>query len=456
MAYASITYTSVSGTTFALTNSNGDPIEYLRQADIKVFLNGTLQTVTTDYTFNTAGTAIVFNTSVSGATVIIQRITNIDESTVDFTPGSTLVASDLNNSSNQNLFALQELRDEITFGGGVSDGDKGEIIVANSGTLWSIDTGVITSSKLASSAFTDSVSSTSTTTIATPNSVKTTYDAITNKLSKTGDTMTGVLGITAGTAAVPSVFISGDTNTGIYSPGADQLGFSTGGTGRLTIDASGNVNIVGTLTKGGNNVVSVADTGTVTSTMILDGTILNVDINASAAIAGTKVSPNFGSQNVVTTGTSTAASFIPTSSTAPATGVYLPGTDTFGISTNSTERFRVTTEGTQCFNQVAGPSYGTTTTLTAAEIKGGLVTSTITTGTTFTLPTGTDLDTSFSGPYTNMTFQWTLLNTGTALCTLAGNTGHTLIGTLSISADNGRRFATRRTGTNTYVSFRIG
>ena len=260
MAYASITYTSVSGTTFALTNSNGDPIEYLRQADIKVFLNGTLQTVTTDYTFNTAGTAIVFNTSVSGATVIIQRITNIDESTVDFTPGSTLVASDLNNSSNQNLFALQELRDEITFGGGVSDGDKGEIIVANSGTLWSIDTGVITSSKLASSAFTDSVSSTSTTTIATPNSVKTTYDAITNKLSKTGDTMTGVLGITAGTAAVPSVFISGDTNTGIYSPGADQLGFSTGGTGRLTIDASGNVNIVGTLTKGGNNVVSVADT----------------------------------------------------------------------------------------------------------------------------------------------------------------------------------------------------
>jgi len=426
MAYASITYTSVSGTTFALTNSNGDPIEYLRQADIKVFLNGTLQTVTTDYTFNTAGTAIVFNTSVSGATVIIQRITNIDESTVDFTPGSTLVASDLNNSSNQNLFALQELRDEITFGGGVSDGDKGEIIVANSGTLWSIDTGVITSSKLASSAFTDIVSSTSTTTIATPNSVKTTYDAITNKLSKTGDTMTGVLGITAGTAAVPSVFISGDTNTGIYSPGADQLGFSTGGTGRVT------------------------------STMILDGTILNVDINASAAIAGTKVSPNFGSQNVVTTGTSTAASFIPTSSTAPATGVYLPGTDTFGISTNSTERFRVTTEGTQCFNQVAGPSYGTTTTLTAAEIKGGLVTSTITTGTTFTLPTGTDLDTSFSGPYTNMTFQWTLLNTGTALCTLAGNTGHTLIGTLSISADNGRRFATRRTGTNTYVSFRIG
>ena len=36
---------------------------------------------------------------------------------------------------------------------------------------------------------------------------------------------------------------------------------------------------------------------------IKDGEILNADINASAAIAGTKVSPDFGSQNIATTGT---------------------------------------------------------------------------------------------------------------------------------------------------------
>ena len=41
---------------------------------------------------------------------------------------------------------------------------------------------------------------------------------------------------------------------------------------------------------------------TVQSANIVDGTIVNADINASAAIAGTKISPNFGSQNVVTTG----------------------------------------------------------------------------------------------------------------------------------------------------------
>jgi len=58
-----------------------------------------------------------------------------------------------------------------------------------------------------------------------------------------GDTMTGALGIIAGSASTPGLFISGDTNTGIYSPGADQLAISTNGTQRLLIDSSGNVNI---------------------------------------------------------------------------------------------------------------------------------------------------------------------------------------------------------------------
>ena len=42
---------------------------------------------------------------------------------------------------------------------------------------------------------------------------------------------------------------------------------------------------------------------TVTSANISDLSIVNADINASAAIAGTKISPDFGSQNIVTTGT---------------------------------------------------------------------------------------------------------------------------------------------------------
>ena len=83
----------------------------------------------------------------------------------------------------------------------------------------------------------------------------------------------------------------------------------------------------------------------VTSTMIKDGTIVNADVNASAAIAGTKISPNFGSQNVLTTGTATAASLIPTGSSVPANGVYLPEANEVGISTDDSERARIDSSG---------------------------------------------------------------------------------------------------------------
>ena len=41
---------------------------------------------------------------------------------------------------------------------------------------------------------------------------------------------------------------------------------------------------------------------TVASANIVDGTIVNADVNASAAIAGTKISPDFGSQQITSTG----------------------------------------------------------------------------------------------------------------------------------------------------------
>jgi hypothetical protein len=92
-------------------------------------------------------------------------------------------------------------------------------------------------------------------------------------------------------------------------------------------------------------VVTTGDTGTVTSTMLLDGTILNADVNASAAIAGTKISPDFGSQNVVTTGTATAASLSPTGSSVPTNGVYLPSANNVAISTNGTGRLYINSNG---------------------------------------------------------------------------------------------------------------
>jgi hypothetical protein len=59
-----------------------------------------------------------------------------------------------------------------------------------------------------------------------------------------GGTQTVTSGVFAlGTAAAPSISFATDSDTGIYSPGAEQVAISTNGTGRLFVDASGNVSI---------------------------------------------------------------------------------------------------------------------------------------------------------------------------------------------------------------------
>jgi hypothetical protein len=55
-------------------------------------------------------------------------------------------------------------------------------------------------------------------------------------------------GVPDGTAAAPGIAFETDPNTGIYSPGADQLAVATNGTGRLFVDATGRVGIGATPT----------------------------------------------------------------------------------------------------------------------------------------------------------------------------------------------------------------
>jgi len=153
---------------------------------------------------------------------------------------------------------------------------------------------------------TDSTSSTSTTTAATPNAVKSAYDlanaampkaggtftgnisfegstddafettfAITDPtadrtitfknesgtvaylsdisgistfLPLTGGTMTGqILGDDSTSASTPGYAFDGDPDTGLLRTGANEIALVTGGTARLTADASGNINIPGNL-----------------------------------------------------------------------------------------------------------------------------------------------------------------------------------------------------------------
>ena len=92
----------------------------------------------------------------------------------------------------------------------------------------------------------------------------------TEKLPITGGTITGNLEIgTAGNLSFEGATANGfETTIAVVDPTADQT---------ITLP-----NISGT-------VITTGDTGTVTSTMLLDNTIVNADINASAAIAGSKI-----------------------------------------------------------------------------------------------------------------------------------------------------------------------
>jgi hypothetical protein len=110
--------------------------------------------------------------------------------------------------------------------------------------------------------------------------------------------------------------------------------------GTITADLAGNAS---TVTTNANLTGDVTSVGNATS--IAAGVIVDADVNASAAIAGTKISPDFGNQNVVTTGTSTAASLIPTGSSVPTNGVYLPAANEVAIATNTTHRARIDSTG---------------------------------------------------------------------------------------------------------------
>lgn len=59
----------------------------------------------------------------------------------------------------------------------------------------------------------------------------------------TGVEWSSTANLPLGSASAPAYRFQGDANTGIYSPGADQVAISTNGTQRLLIEADGDINI---------------------------------------------------------------------------------------------------------------------------------------------------------------------------------------------------------------------
>ena len=210
---------------------------------------------------------------------------------------------------------------------GINTGDQ-TTITGNAGTATSLQTGRTIS-------MTGDVTYTSPSFDGTANVTATSTVTAINNTSLAG-LATGILKNTTVTG-VPSIAVAGDfpilnqnttgnaatvtTNANLTGP-VTSIGNATSiGSGVITnamlantavANLSGTntgdqtITLTGDVTGGGiGSFVTTIGTGAITSGKILDATIADIDVSATAAIAGTKIAPAFGAQNISNTGTLT-------------------------------------------------------------------------------------------------------------------------------------------------------
>ena len=98
---------------------------------------------------------------------------------------------------------------------------------------------------------------------------------------------TGVTTVQAGTALLPAITTTGDTNTGIFFPAADVVGVSTGGSEKVRIDTSGSVGIGATALTQFSLRLGKNITGNVDSYAVRSDGVVQSDVTSSAALFAT-------------------------------------------------------------------------------------------------------------------------------------------------------------------------
>ena len=238
------------GTTIGFTT------QYINESDIKVRVNGgtpltfigTTGTPSTgQYKIAANSTTITFGDNQNGNSLHIYSETDVSTPVVTFTPGSSIKAADLQKIETLVRHGIKESRNEIV----TPDLRDGQVTSDKilDGTI--VDADINASAAIANTKIADGLLK-STITVNSANIVD---------------------------GSIVNDDVSNSANISGSKLADDSVTLAKLGSGTLPSDI------------------------VVTTTNLQDGTIVNADVNSSAAIAGTKINPNFGSQNVVTTGT---------------------------------------------------------------------------------------------------------------------------------------------------------
>jgi len=148
-----------------------------------------------------------------------------------------------------------------------------------------------------------------------------TSDSIALKVGNNGATTamtantSGNIEFRAGTAALPAITTTGDTNTGIFFPAADTIAFAEGGAEAMRIDSSSNVGIGTVSPVAGYRLNVVSDSGNAQQ-------LIRAGTNFNSTIA-------FGDQDSSTSGQL----------------IYAHNGDYMAFNTNGTEQARIASSG---------------------------------------------------------------------------------------------------------------
>lgn len=250
-----------------------------------------------------------------------------------------------------------------------------------------------------------------------------------------------------GTGATSLVLNSG---TGAINIGTNAIARTitvgnTTGASALTLEAgTGALNIgTGAFAK----TITVGNGTGATSVVLNAGTgPINIGTNAIArtttignATGASAVAINSGTGNIILNGANT--NRVGIGNTAPVVPLHVTGD--------------MMTTGVNYFNQPAQTTKAALATLTIAELETGIIQYTGA-ATTLIFPTGTDIEGGVPASFpVDQAFDFSVINTGTGVATLATNTGLTLVGTMTVAVGASGMFRVRKTATNTYTIYRI-